>query len=149
MRKLLITLMIAMGCFVGILTGATPAHASVTPGNAALNWAEANALGHWYGWGGVGPSVFDCSGLVYASAGHTGHSLGSARTTYAMIGSWHLVQIPLSQAKRGDLLFFGTGHVEFDTIWYHTSFGAQQSGTRVGWHKWSGWWAPTMAFRLR
>lgn len=118
------------------------------PGGQALSWAEANALGHWYGWGGTGPSVYDCSGLVYASVLHA-DGFYLPRTTYGMLaGSPHLYYIPLSQARRGDLLFFGSGHVEFDTMWYHWSFGAQQSGTRVGWHYWSGWWAPTMAMRI-
>lgn len=148
-RRLFVILMLAVSCVLGIFTGATPAaQASVSPGNAALNWAESHALGHWYGWGGVGPSVFDCSGTVYAAALHADNIM-LPRTTYSMIGSWHLVPIPVSQAQRGDLLFFGSGHVEFATKWYHWSFGAQQSGTRVGWHHWSGWWAPTMAFRLR
>jgi hypothetical protein len=46
------------------------------------------------------------------------------------------------------LAFYGSGHVEFVTAWWHTTFGAQQTGTRVGWHGWSGWWAPTMFFRV-
>jgi len=128
-----------------------PAQASTSYGNAALNWAEAHGAGHWYGWGGTGPAVFDCSGLVYASMLHTNpHWPSSVRTTYAMI-AWlyaHARVVPVSQAQRGDLLFFGSGHVEFATIWHHTSFGAQQTGTRVWWHSWSGWWAPTMAFRV-
>ena len=34
------------------------------------------------------------------------------RTTYEMLDSPLLVQISRSQAKRGDLAFFGPGHVE-------------------------------------
>ena len=148
-RRLLVTFVLTAGLALGIFTGATPAaQASVTPGNSALNWAEAHALGHWYGWGGVGPTYFDCSGTVYAAALHS-RGITLPRTTYSMIGSWHLVRIPLSQARRGDLMFFGSGHVEINTIWYHTTFGAAHSGTRVGWHRWSPWWHPTMAFRLR
>jgi cell wall-associated NlpC family hydrolase len=129
-----------------------PAQASVSYGNAALNWAEAHATGHWYGWGGTGPSVYDCSGLVYASMLHTNpHWPSSARTTYAMI-AWlygHAHQIPLSQVQRGDLLFFGSGHVEYATIWHHVSFGAHHTGTTVGWsHYDPRYWGPTMAFRV-
>jgi hypothetical protein len=61
------------------------------------------------------------------------------------------VQIPVRDAQRGDLLFYGSGHVELKTRDTHGSFGALQTGTRLGWHRWdpSGWWRPTMAFRLR
>lgn len=130
----------------------TPAHASPritssTLGDRVLNMAETRA-GDWYSYGGAGPSVFDCSGLVYWAAARLGISI--PRTTYGMLaGSAHLYRIPLSSARRGDLLFFGSGHVELDTAWYHTSFGAQQTGTRLGWHRWSGRWAPTMAMRFR
>ena len=131
------------------------AHASVSAlgyggshaGNAALNWAESHAYGHWYGYGGSGPSVYDCSGLVMASFAH-GAGIALPHSTYAMLGSRHLHRIPLSQARRGDLLFFGSGHVEINTIWYHQSFGAHHSGTRVGWRGWNGWYAPTAAYRV-
>lgn len=136
--------------------GAPPAAAAVlaaprvttsTLGDRVLNMAETRA-GDWYLYGAAGPSAFDCSGLVYWSAGRLGITL--PRTTFGMLaGSAHLYRIPLSWARRGDLIFYGSGHVEINTIWYHTSFGAQQSGTRVGWHHWSGWWAPTEAMRFR
>ena len=51
--------------------------------------------------------------------------------------------------ERGDLAFYGPGHVEFMTRWWHTTFGAQDWGTRVGWHIWGWGWVPTMFFRLR
>jgi cell wall-associated NlpC family hydrolase len=113
-----------------------------------LDWAEAHATGHWYGYGSTGLAYYDCSGLWYRAAEEVGISI--PRTTYGMLaGSAHLYRIPLSSARRGDLLFYGSGHVEIDTAWYHTTFGAQHTGTRVGWHPWSVWWAPTMAMRLR
>lgn len=120
--------------------------ATTSPGNAMLNWAEAHATGHWYQWGGTGPSGYDCSGLVYAAARADGIAL--PRTTYAMPGSWHLYRIPVSQAQRGDLLFWGSGHVEFKTVWWDTSFGAQESGTRIWWHGYR-YWYPTSAYRIR
>lgn len=125
----------------------TPAMSSATLGDRVLNKAESKA-GVWYVYGAAGPSNFDCSGLVFWAAGQLGIAL--PRTTYGMLaGSAHLYRIPLSWARRGDLLFYGSGHVELNTGWWHTTFGAQQTGTRVGWHPWSGWWAPTMAMRLR
>jgi len=134
---------------------ASPAHAataaprvtSSTLGDRILNTAETRAW-HWYSFGAAGPTYFDCSGLVYWAARQ--HGIWIPRTTYGMLaGSAHLYRIPLSSARRGDLLFFGSGHVEFDTAWYHTSFGAHHSGTQVSWRRWSGYYAPTMAMRFR
>jgi hypothetical protein len=164
-RQMLLGLLAAIVFLAGIVSAflvrPAPAYSAparvqtasyVSYGNAALNWAEAHATGHWYGWGGTGPSVYDCSGLVYASMLHTNaHWPSTVRTTYAMI-AWlwsHASVIPVSQARRGDLLFFGSGHVEFATIWYHTSFGAHHSGTTVGWsHYDPRYYGPTMAFRV-
>ena len=126
---------------------AVPALSTATPGDRVLNAAETRA-GDWYSYGAAGPSVFDCSGLVMWAAARTGISIPHG--TYALLaGTAHLYRIPLSQARRGDLMFYGSGHVEINTSWYHTTFGAQQTGTRVGWHHWSGGWAPTMAMRFR
>jgi peptidoglycan DL-endopeptidase CwlO len=117
-------------------------------GNRILDRAETRA-GDWYLYGGAGPSVFDCSGLVYWAS----HQLGvnMPRTTYGMLsqgvssGLLYRVYNP----QRGDLAFYGTGHVEFVTAWYHTTFGAQDTGTRVGWHTWNAYWYPTMYYRIR
>ena len=91
--------------------------------------------------GGIG--VIFLAGVILNA---TGISIG--RDTYEMLDNPHLHQIPLDEARRGDLLFYGTGHVEFDTEWYHVSFGAHDWGTRVGWARWNGWWSPTMAFEV-
>ncbi len=133
---------------LGLCLTAAPAQASASPGNAALNWEETHAGGCWYAWGGTSCSQgYDCSGVVYEAFLHaTGINLG--RSTYDMLRSPHLRAIPVSQAQRGDLLFYGSGHVEIKTAWYHTSYGAHDYGTRVGYAHWSGWWAPTMAFRV-
>ena len=117
-------------------------------GNRILNEAETRT-GDWYLYGGAGPYVFDCSGLVYWAS----HQLGvnMPRTTYGMLstgvssGLLYRVYNP----QRGDLAFYGTGHVEFVTAWYHTTFGAQNAGTRVGWHTWNAYWYPTMYYRIR
>ena len=79
-----------------------------------------------------------------------GHGAGIwlPHSTYAMLGSRHLHRISLSQARRGDLMFYGSGHVEINTIWYHQTFGAHHSGERVGWRKWSPYWYPTAAYRV-
>jgi cell wall-associated NlpC family hydrolase len=114
--------------------------------NGALDWAEGRT-GYPYIYGGAGPYGFDCSGLVMAAYQHVGISL--PHSTYAMLGSPHLHWVPLSQVRRGDLLFYGSGHVEFATIWYHVSFGAHDSGSRIGWIRWwPGSWAPTAAYTV-
>jgi cell wall-associated NlpC family hydrolase len=129
-----------------------PARAAVaTPRTAAkirlAVWRYAlRQRGKPYIFGDAGPRGFDCSGLVYASYRATGIAL--PRTTYGMLGSWRLVRISRSQARRGDLAFFGTGHVEiFD--WGNWTFGAADSGTLIGFHKMNSFWHPTMYFRVR
>jgi len=123
----------------------SPASASSTPRRlVALRWAEHQA-GKWYCFGGSGPSCFDCSGLVMRAYAHAGIKL--PRTTYGMLGSWHLRRIPASQRRRGDLAFYVSCHVELVT--FRGTFGAASAGTRVGWHRPSAWWHPTMYFRVR
>ena len=117
-------------------------------GNAALNWAEGHARGCWYSYGGSSCSRgYDCSGLVMEAFGH-GAGIWLPHSTYAMLGNPHLHRIPLSQAQRGDLMFYGSGHVEMNTIWYHQTFGAHSSGQRVGYITWGSWWYPTAAYRV-
>jgi NlpC/P60 family len=99
-----------------------------------------------YIWGGTGPRGFDCSGLVYASYRSRGVKL--PRTTQGMLDSRHLIRIRKSQARRGDLAFFGSGHVElFDHG--NWTYGAADAGTRIGYHRMNSFWHPTMYFRVR
>lgn len=113
-------------------------------GNRILDMAETRT-GDWYSYGSAGPYAFDCSGLVYWASHRLGVNM--PRTTYGMLASSHLYRV--YSPRRGDLAFYGTGHVEFVTAWYHTTFGAQNAGTRVGWHTWNAYWHPTMYFRIR
>ena len=149
----ILTILVMLFCALTQMT--QPAQAAVrapvvtshTAGDRMLNVAISKA-GNWYSYGSAGPTYFDCSGLVYWSARQIGITL--PRTTFAMLaGSAHLYRIPLSSIRRGDLVFYGSGHVEINTAWYHTSFGAHHTGTRVGWVSWSPYYAPTMAMRLR
>jgi cell wall-associated NlpC family hydrolase len=143
-----------------VATAAPTAHAAVSQsaaassyggssaGNAALNWAERNATGCWYTYGGSSCAHgYDCSGLVMEAFGH-GAGIWLPHSTYAMLSNSHLHRIPLSQARRGDLMFYGSGHVEINTIWYHQTFGAHSSGQRVGWISWGPYWYPTAAYRI-
>lgn len=130
------------------LTG--PARAATTGEGVRLRviayeYAAAQA-GKPYCWGGDGPSCYDCSGLVYEAYLHAGILL--PRTTYDMLDSPLLVQISRSQAKRGDLAFFGPGHVEMvDTR--NISFGADTYGTQIGWTVSTPAWQPTAYYRVR
>jgi cell wall-associated NlpC family hydrolase len=81
-----------------------------------------------------------------AAYAHEGLHFG--RTTTAMLSSGELVREKQSQARRGDLAFYGSGHVEFFVRPGHT-FGALHTGTRIGWHAWNAYWHPTMFFRVR
>lgn len=132
---------------------AAPAAAELTAsresiGDRVLDQAETRA-GDWYAYGGAGPRVFDCSGLVYWASHRLGVNM--PRTTGGMLsqGVSSGLLYRVSSPRRGDLAFYGTGHVEFVTTWSHTTFGAQHTGTRVGWHHWNSYWHPTMYFRIR
>jgi cell wall-associated NlpC family hydrolase len=137
------------------LTQPSPARAATASASAALTAARMR-LAVWryalrqkgkpYIWGGTGPAGYDCSGLVYASYRATGITL--PRTTYGMLGSWRLVRIPKSKAQRGDLAFFGSGHVELYDVGQWT-YGAEETGTTIGFHKMNAYWHPTMYFRVR
>jgi len=124
------------------------ASASVSPGNSALNWAEHHASGCWYSYGGTSCSPgYDCSGLVSTAVRDaTGIWLG--RTTYDMLRSPHLVRT--SYPSRGSLAFFyGGSHVEFVTAWPHSTYGAHDPGSRVGWLGWYGWPSGTAFYNIR
>ena len=138
----LTVLAVAAACWLAPAPSATAG--TSPPRLAALRWAEAQA-GKPYIYGGTGPWGFDCSGLVVTAYRHAGITL--PRTTYAMAVSWHLVRIPASQRQRGDIAFYGLGHVELVTA--RGTFGALEQGTRIGWHHPSGWWQVTMYFRVR
>ena len=102
--------------------------------------------GKWYCWGGTGPSCYDCSGLVYTAYRQVHIWFG--RTTYAMLRSGRLVRITHAQARRGDLAFYGTGHVElFDRA--NITFGAHDVGTRIGWVRFNRYWHPTACYRVK
>ena len=115
----------------------------------ALAW-ERTQGGKPYCYGGTGPTCYDCSGLVMEAYRHAGIRL--PRTTYEMLHSWHLV--PVSHPKRGDLAFYGSGHVELFIRgnWrYGVTYGAHDGGTVVGRIHYSRrWgWAPTAFYRAR
>jgi cell wall-associated NlpC family hydrolase len=137
---------------VGLLWApALTAHASTSaiPASRALGWAEANAAGHFYAWGGTGPS-YDCSGLVMEAVGRA-YGIWLPHNTTMMVRSWHLVRT--WHPSRGSLAFWGAVgnpyHVEFVTSWWETTFGAHDSGSRIGWMNWHYWIAPSAYYDIR
>ncbi|HEV2451465.1 MAG TPA: NlpC/P60 family protein [Streptosporangiaceae bacterium] len=66
--------------------------------------AALSRRGMRYVWGGNGPSVFDCSGLVQWSFAQAGIIMPRVAADQAITGP----AIPLSQAAPGDLLFYHT-----------------------------------------
>jgi peptidoglycan DL-endopeptidase CwlO len=139
----------ATASLAAIPLAAAPQAASAgsrAPRLAAYLWAYHHTAGHAYCWAGAGPSCYDCSGVVMAAYAREGIRFG--RSTTAMLGSGRLVRETERQARRGDLAFYGSGHVEFFIRPGHT-FGALDAGTRIGWHHWSAYWHPTMFFRVR
>jgi peptidoglycan DL-endopeptidase CwlO len=70
---------------------------------AFLKAAESR-LGLPYVWGGDGPKVFDCSGLVQWSLAQAGIVMPRVAADQARTGP----QVPVSQLQPGDLLFYHT-----------------------------------------
>lgn len=147
MKRIILAMLLAISAALAI---PTTAHASVSHGNAALNWAEAHAVNASYSWGGTGPG-YDCSGLVMEAVGHA-DGIWLPHNTQAMINSGKMYRIPWSQRQRGDLLFWFSGgyayHVEFQTMYGWLGFGAETYGWagRVYWHQ---IWGSPVAYRLR
>jgi peptidoglycan DL-endopeptidase CwlO len=78
---------------------------------AFLNAAESR-LGMEYIWGGDGPDVFDCSGLVQWSLAQAGVVMPRVAAEQALTGP----QVPVSQLEPGDLLFYHTDPTAPDYI---------------------------------
>jgi peptidoglycan DL-endopeptidase CwlO len=109
----------------------------------AFDWARTQ-VGKPYIYGGIGPAGYDCSGLVMEAYLHAGITL--PRTTYEMLSSPDLVRV--SHPAKGDLAFYGTGHVELYARGDWT-FGAHETGEAIGWIKFGPWWHPTAYYRVR
>lgn len=121
--------------------------------NEAMDWALTQA-GHAYCWGGTGP-CYDCSGLVTMAYRHAGIDL--PRTTYDILADvgvrhyrkhswWVLVQV--THPQRGDLAFYGPGHVELKSKRQDTTFGAHDYGSPVSDAQWGYGWKPTAFYRI-
>jgi cell wall-associated NlpC family hydrolase len=89
---------------VGIVPG-TPAGGALTAAQltTALRAAESRR-GLPYVWGAVGPSSFDCSGLVEWSFAQAGISMPRVAADQARTG----LSVPVTRLQAGDLLFYHT-----------------------------------------
>ena len=85
------------------LTGRS-AWAMTTSQTAEFLAAARSRLGAPYVWGGSGPNVFDCSGLVYWSMARAGIVMPRVAADQARTGPL----IPVSALRPGDLLFYHT-----------------------------------------
>lgn len=146
MIKIVKALALSLGIVLfssGVINGVASA-STHTIRHEAVHWAEKQA-GKPYVWGATGPNAYDCSGLVMKAYHHAGINL--PRTTTDMISSPKVRRISRRHAKRGDLAFFGTGHVEL-YLRPHRDFAAENSG--VNWYHWfrSWGWFPTIYFRV-
>jgi len=74
--------------------------------------AALSRLGMKYVWGGAGPFVFDCSGLVQWSMRQAGITMPRVAVNQAQTGP----RIPLSELEPGDLLFYHTDPTAPDYI---------------------------------
>ena len=96
-----------------------------------------------YVYGGDTPGGFDCSGLIYWAALRIGIA-SMPRDTFEMlnqgVSSGLLVQT--GDPQPGDLAFFGSGHVEL-YVSPGNFFGAQQTGTLIGFHDYGTGYVPT------
>jgi peptidoglycan DL-endopeptidase CwlO len=119
-----IRLVLPSGAAVAPLVGQAPAHGlPVTQGSAgaigvtpadgpgltvaqtkAFLTAALSRVGFRYVWGGAGPTVFDCSGLVQWSMRQAGLVMPRVAVDQAQTGP----RIPLSSLEPGDLLFYHT-----------------------------------------
>jgi cell wall-associated NlpC family hydrolase len=117
-------------------------HGRESAGLRAYAWAL-RQKGHPYVWGGTGPG-FDCSGLVMMAYRHAGIHL--PRTTTEMLSSRLLVRV--KHPTKGDLAFYGTGHVELFRKWGYT-YGAHDFGTEIGLVRYGWGWRPTAFYRIR
>jgi len=70
---------------------------------ARFAWRQ---VGRKYCWGGLGPSCFDCSGLVQRAWGSAGITVPRTADRLASVIS----EVPLSEVRAGDILWW-PGHV--------------------------------------
>jgi cell wall-associated NlpC family hydrolase len=139
----------AVALAAGPLSSAVPASAATVPGHLTAYRFARDQIGIPYVYGGESRGGYDCSGLVQAAYRAAGITI--PRTTEEMLADGRqLIPETHAQAHWGDLVFFGSGHVELYAGGTET-LGALETGTLVGYHRWypGSWWVPTAYFRVR
>ncbi|MBO0823523.1 MAG: C40 family peptidase [Actinobacteria bacterium] len=86
----------------GVAVGSGPA--PTVPQTRAFLQAALSRLGRPYVWGGSGPSVFDCSGLVQWSMRTAGIVMPRVAAQQAETGP----RVPITDLQPGDLIFYHT-----------------------------------------
>jgi cell wall-associated NlpC family hydrolase len=148
MRKLCILLLAPL---LSILIAVPASAATASPARYetklefAYHWALTQR-GKPYVWGGTGPGGYDCSGLVYAAYKKVGITL--PRTTFGMLDSRAIHWIPAREALKGDLAFYGSGHVEMAVVAGSQTYGAATAGTFLDYHRTWPDWKPTAYYRV-
>jgi cell wall-associated NlpC family hydrolase len=89
----------------------TGSGASAAQGVTAADWALTQ-IGKPYQWGAAGPATYDCSGLAMDAWARAGIQLGHY-TGWQWPSGPH---IPVSQLRRGDLVFYATDTADPATI---------------------------------
>jgi cell wall-associated NlpC family hydrolase len=101
----LVSVVTTGGSSTGAAGAGSPNETSVPAGQVNVMLAAARSrLGLPYVWGGSGPSVFDCSGLVQWSFRQAGITMPRVAADQALTGP----SVPVSQLQPGDLLFYHT-----------------------------------------
>jgi peptidoglycan DL-endopeptidase CwlO len=100
------------GGAAGINGAASDGPGLTYPEVVAFLRAAESRLGLPYVWGGDGPTVFDCSGLVQWSLAQAGVVMPRVAAEQALTGP----QVPLSKLEPGDLLFYHTDPTAPDYI---------------------------------
>lgn len=131
-----ITIALSGSAVIGVSHPEAAHAASSTPKRVKAFTFAKSQTGKPYCWAGAGSktkshSCYDCSGLVYTAYLHAGISL--PRTADAQRGSSKTYRISKANAKDGDLIFWGYGHVEMvDRVGSKVyRYGAHHSGTRL------------------
>ena len=113
-------------------------------GGRILDEAETRT-GDWYVYGGAGPSVFDCSGLVYWASHKLGVNL--PRTTYAMLSLQPAVPGIQPAARGPGVLRHWPRGVRHHLVAHDVRRAEHRHAGGLA--PWNAYWHPTMYFRIR
>ena len=125
--------------------------------HAAFRWAKTQAGKPYCSPGGNSgtrvQSCYDCSGLVGMAYRKAGISISGGTSNF--LSSGKLRRVSKSQVRWGDLVFFGSGHVELWGHWTNSAktrgvtFGAHKSGTVAGYRNFNAaYYGPTAYYRV-